>query len=137
MSKQDHVKPSSSGSISIVGAVSRSNLNTGTSSSQVVSAPVAPSAPQQSEAVEALRQIQAALSDLSGPLSKTAAASAAAAVDTASSADPDKNMVEEALNIALAIAKKSADFADVVEKLAPHFRTVGDWIGKSWDILRS
>lgn len=50
-------------------------------------------------------------------------------------AEPDKDAIGGALERALGYAGKASDFADKVEKLAPHVRNACAWLGDNWHKL--
>lgn len=47
-------------------------------------------------------------------------------------AEPDKDAIGGALERAIGYAGKATDFADKVEKLAPHVRNACSWLGENW-----
>jgi hypothetical protein len=50
-------------------------------------------------------------------------------------AEPDKDAIGGALERAIGYAGKAADFADKVDKLAPHVRNACAWLGENWHKL--
>jgi hypothetical protein len=122
---------SSTGSISVGGAVEGSALSTGHENKQEVINSKGPTP----EVLEALREISATLEVLSGPNTKIAKAQAATAIRAATAKKLDKKKVGSALDGALKAAKKSAEFAGVAAKLAPYVKTAAAWIGGEWSQL--
>jgi hypothetical protein len=124
------------GGISVGGNVEASILSTGHHNTQEVTyKKVAGTGEERDQVLEALRQIRAALEELSGPYAKPAKVNADAALDAASAGEPDKDAVGGALETALEAAKKSAEFMGTAATLAPYLQTAASWLGSSWGHL--
>jgi hypothetical protein len=85
------------------------------------------SAGMPAEVRQALQTIQAALS--AQPATK---ALTDAAMQQATTAEPDKSAIGGQLKAALDIAKTTLGWANLAEKLAPFLGTAADWLGGEW-----
>jgi hypothetical protein len=91
--------------------------------------------PESVDMVAEIAALRALLAEIAGddrPVIDNAMADAAHHLGKA---EPDKDAIGGALERALGYAGKAADFADKVEKLAPHVRNACAWLGENWHKL--
>ena len=122
--------------IDVRGSVTGSALITGGGNqASVTYTSGVPLSDDRAEITAALEEIRAALQALSGPRAGTAKREADAAIQQASSHQPDKDAIGGALQSALEAAKTTTEFAGAAAKLAPYVKTVASWLGGEWTTL--
>lgn len=127
-------KPSGSRSVSVGGDARGNIIITGdhnVASLQKVTLPPAASVDIRSE----LDAVNNLLAQLSTPDSRKIENALSDANEELGRPQPDKDEVGTALERALGYAKKSDDFAKIVEEMAPRIAKATAWLGDNWHKL--
>ena len=94
----------------------------------------------QPEAVDISRElaaIQDVLRGIGGQYTGKIGRAIEHATEEAGRPEPAKDEVGTALQRALEFASKATDYADKIEKLAPHLKSAVAWLGSNWQSLLS
>ncbi len=126
-------KPGRSRSVSIGGnaegnIIQTGNQNVATISHQQVTLPP----PDEVDMENELAVIRDMLAALTLAEERKIANAFSDAEDELSKSEPDRDEIGRALERALDYARKTSEFATVVESLAPHVVSACGWLGKNW-----